>query len=221
MIIQTPTKSFVLILLVSGLIWPPLSSAQGNKWSLDLISGISLYSYKRTTTFDHKIKNDLGYAGGGILKYSLSERSGIGVGAKWQHIRYDIEYEYTFLDLGDPSIPVRSDIRADLLSVPVIYELLLYSGEKVIVPSSVGISTSLLLSHRDETIFEDNSTGSLGMLPSILINPHASVGMGYYLKKSFLLKIGFQFTYFPIDLISTMEPHTFSFQPLIGASYEF
>jgi opacity protein-like surface antigen len=209
-----------LILGISILLFTSTAYSQDKGWSIGIIGSPNFYSVKSHEGFNHSYQTDLGLTIGLESIYSLSNKLDLGLGANLTSLGYQVNYEYTFLDPGDPYIPRSGNITANYIDIPIFLRVNLLSSDKFALYPSVAFNSLFLINSKDQTTFEDNSVRESNYLNSLIFSGQFGLGVAYSLNEKMRIKLEPRFRYYLKGFDTIMNAHPTLFQAMIGIEYK-
>ena len=210
-----------IILGISILLFTITVHSQDKGWSIGLIGSPNFYSVKSHKGFNHSYQTDLGLTIGLESIYSFSNKLDLGLGANLTSLGYQVNYEYTFLDLGDPYIPRSGNIKASYIDIPLFVRINILLDDKIRLYHSIAVNPSFLINSEDQTIFEDNSIRKSGYLNSFVISGQLGLGFAYKLNQKIRLKFEPRFRSYLKGFDILMNNHPTLLQTIVGIEYKF
>lgn len=108
---------------------------------------------------------------GASLQCQLSKKLFLTSGALFTSQAFKKEFNWIFLDEGDPAIPRSTRLDADYLRVPLLLGLGMGSGKFIFLPS-LGFSFDFLLGSSESTQYENGNEASTATYHPVLASPH-------------------------------------------------
>ncbi|MCK4661614.1 MAG: PorT family protein [Bacteroidales bacterium] len=185
------------IILIFGIVFTSiLVSGQENKISTGLASSVDYYNmfdFKSIVGFNHKYETNSAYSIGLRFQYNINEKLSLRSGLLYSEKGYKKNYNYIFMDAGDPLIPKESNLKISYLNVPLIIGYYLINKGNIKFSSSTGIISEFLISNTEISVFEDNSERNSEFLNQnlngILLSAQVNVGLEYHMGKNLFFTI--------------------------------
>jgi hypothetical protein len=117
--------------------------------------GGNKYFFKESG-FDYEYKSRLASSLGFGVQY-LFKNIFIFTGLEYTTWGYQLEYNYIFMDPGDPAIPRQSELKVTYFTLPVMAGIQLYHKNKISFNPSAGFDLNFQTECNENTLFEDNS----------------------------------------------------------------
>jgi hypothetical protein len=170
------------------------SIGQDNNLSIGLTGSIGVNNYYfKGTGFNYEYNSKIGYSYGLGFHYFIGDKIFIISGLEHFTQGYQINYNYTFMDPGDPAIPRHSDLSVSYLTIPIMIGFQSNDISRIRFNPSVGINLSFQVNENERTIYEDNSEKESELLSQNL--NHAQVmlkmnfGIEYHLSNRFKIML--------------------------------
>lgn len=180
----------LIILLVSN-----LSFGQENKFSIGILGSFDKFDYdfKPITGFNHEYNINSAYSLGLNVKYNFAERLFAKGATQYSKRGYQLDYDYNFMDPGDPYIPRETTIKLSYIGIPIFIGYNLYNGERFKIAPSVGLVSEFLISDTETSVFEDNSERESEFLNQdlnkFLISSQLNLAFDYHFSDKIFLSL--------------------------------
>lgn len=214
-LMKTVRTILFITLLPMGLL------GQDKKLTIDITGSPSFYKIKSEKGFNYEYTSRLGSISGLNFSFCFSKRSTVAVGLYYLTLGYKIDYNYTFIQQGDPAIPRERTVSAKYLDIPVKYNFKMIANPKLELYLSGGIVYSVLIASDDKTTFENNSTVSSvdKDLNSSLLNLQVGVGLQYNLTERVGVKLEPHYRLFAKGIDKIMYQHPTSIDGTVGVVF--
>ena len=166
------------------LISATLVFAQGSKFSLGVAGSADFYFIDLSP--DARVEEGVNYSVGASAQYQFSSNLGLNFGLRYATRDFVVDYNFRFVDPGDPLIPKESAVDLSYLDIPVSINYLFYSKMPFDFFFSAGLVPGILLCEEESVQFEDgrrvDNPGLNLNLNSFLFSGTLGAGVKYRLQ---------------------------------------
>ena len=214
------TMKYLFVFLLVSMSFIVIS--QNKEWSIGLIGAPNFYNIKPMKGVDYfSYENDLGLTIGLETVYSFNQKLNVGIGTNLTNLAYQGQYNFTFIDPGDPVIPREGNIKLVHLDIPVFARMNVLKHHKIGLYPCIALNSSFLIDYEDETTFEDNSIRESGHLNSFLLSAQISLGLMYKLNDKISLRFEPRFRKYFKGFDELINRGQELFQTVVGIEYKF
>lgn len=216
-----------IILVCSLLLFSNIINGQENKISIGFLGSFDKYDFdfKSITGFEHAYKMNSAYSFGLGFQYNISENILLKSGLQYSEKGYQLDYEFNFIDPGDPLIPRETKLKTNYLSIPIVLGYYIINGDKIKLSPAFGFVGEFLICNDETSAFGDNSERESEFLNQnlnkVLLSPQLNISFEYHIgEKIFLamepyLRYGFSSVY--TDII---ESNSISYGGIFSINYK-
>lgn len=197
------------------------ATAQQSKLGFDIKTSPGFYKLKPFRGTQHQYSSALGWALGIGVCYEPVLPFFVSTGIFFNRIHYKTDYDFIItLRPNDPLVPVKADVRADCLEVPLLLNFSLQRTEKTNIYLNGGFVASFLLSDKDRTTFGNGEIRRSGYLQSKVSGLQFGAGLRHRLNKNVGLIFEPQYRLFTSKLDQWMGKNSSAFYATVGLFFK-
>lgn len=194
-----PTHACLLInlwktalLFSSLLLLTPAAQSQETKLSTGVLGSWDSYDFDfQETGTNNAFEATTAFSFGVIAQYHITERIAPRMGVFYTQKGYSLDYDFQFINPGDPSIPRTSELSVRYIGIPLLFTYYLIPESAFRLSSSAGVVPEFLVGDEEVLEFEDGSERESLLLnqnlTSVLFSAQWNIGVEYHFAKRFFL----------------------------------